>query len=122
MLRVNQNPSRRSLAVAVPTVLGTATVPMAAAESTATLEEITVTATRREATVQAIPFNIAAVSGQALVTRGVAELVESHQLEIKTQRDFRSDRASIAVLPPIRVPSNRGKVNLLKNLSIFLNR
>ncbi len=76
MLRVNQNPSRRSLAVAVATVLGTATVPMAAAESTATLEEITVTATRREASVQDIPFNIAAVSGQELVTRGVGELAD----------------------------------------------
>jgi hypothetical protein len=53
------------------------------------------------------------VSRNILESRGVPELVESQQLEIKTQRDFRSDRASIAVLPPIRVPSNRGKINLV---------
>ena len=53
------------------------------------------------------------VSRNILESRGVPELVESQQLEIKTQRDFRSDSASIAVLPPIRVPSNRGKINLV---------
>lgn len=46
-------------------------------------------------------------------SRGVPEIVESAQLEVKTQRDFRADRASISVLPPVRVPANRGKLNLI---------
>jgi hypothetical protein len=48
-----------------------------------------------------------------LESRGVPELVESAQDAIKRQWDFRTDRASIAVLPPIRVPANRGKLNLI---------
>jgi hypothetical protein len=48
-----------------------------------------------------------------LESRGVPELVESAQDAIKRQWDFRTDRASIAVLPPVRVPANRGKVNLI---------
>jgi hypothetical protein len=48
-----------------------------------------------------------------LESRGVPELLESAQLEIKTQRDYRSDRSSIATLPPVRVPANRGKLNLI---------
>ena len=48
-----------------------------------------------------------------LESRGVPEIVESAQQEIKIQRDYRSDRSSIAVLPPVRVPANRGKLNLV---------
>lgn len=53
------------------------------------------------------------VSRCLLEARGIPEIVETSQEEIKIQRDFRSDRASIAVLPPVRVPSNRGKINLV---------
>ena len=48
-----------------------------------------------------------------LESRGIPEIVQSSQEEIKIQRDYRSDRSSIAVLPPVRVPSNRGKINLV---------
>lgn len=48
-----------------------------------------------------------------LESRGIPELVESAQEEIKIQRDYRSDRSSIAVLPPVRVPANRGKLSLV---------
>ena len=48
-----------------------------------------------------------------LESRGVPEIVESAQEEIKIQRDYRSDRSSIAVLPPVRVPANRGKLSLV---------
>lgn len=53
------------------------------------------------------------VSRCLLESRGVPELIESAQQEIKTQRDFRADRAAISVLPPVRVPANRGKVNMI---------
>jgi len=53
------------------------------------------------------------ISRNLLESRGVPELLESQQYEIKTQRDFRSDRAAVAVLPPVRVPANRGKLNLI---------
>jgi hypothetical protein len=53
------------------------------------------------------------VSRCLLESRGVPEILESAQLEIKTQRDYRSDRASISTLPPVRVPANRGKVNMI---------
>lgn len=46
-------------------------------------------------------------------SRGVPEIVESAQNEIKIQRDYRADRSSIAVLPPVRVPANRGKLSLV---------
>lgn len=48
-----------------------------------------------------------------LESRGIPELVESAQEEIKIQRDYRADRSSIAVLPPVRVPANRGKLSLV---------
>ena len=53
------------------------------------------------------------ISRNLLESRGVPELLESQQYEIKTQRDFRSDRSAVAVLPPVRVPANRGKLNLI---------
>ena len=53
------------------------------------------------------------VSRCLLEARGVPELLESQQQEIKTQRDYRSDRAAVSVLPPVRVPANRGKLNLI---------
>jgi hypothetical protein len=52
-------------------------------------------------------------SRNLLESRGIPELVATQQTEIKTQRDYRSDRASIAILPPVRVPANRGKIELV---------
>jgi hypothetical protein len=52
-------------------------------------------------------------SRNLLESRGIPELVHTSQQEIKTQRDYRSDRASIAILPPVRVPANRGKIELV---------
>lgn len=39
-------------------------------------------------------------SRNLLESRGIPELVHTSQSEIKTQRDYRADRASIAILPP----------------------
>jgi len=52
-------------------------------------------------------------SRNLLESRGIPELVHTSQGEIKTQRDYRADRASIAILPPVRVPANRGKLELV---------
>lgn len=52
-------------------------------------------------------------STSILESRGIPEIVDSHQREIKTQRDYRADRSSIAILPPVKVPANRGKMKLL---------
>ena len=48
-----------------------------------------------------------------LESRGIPELVQTAQEEIKIQRDYRADRASISILPPVRVPANRGKFDLV---------
>lgn len=45
--------------------------------------------------------------------RGIPEIVSTMQQEIKQQRDYRADRASIAILPPLKVPANRGKLDLI---------
>jgi hypothetical protein len=45
--------------------------------------------------------------------RGVPELVATQQSEIKVQRDYRSDRASLTILPPLKVPANRGKMEIV---------
>ena len=47
-----------------------------------------------------------------LQSRGVPTIAESWQQEIKAQRDARTDRTSISVLPPIIVPPNRGNTKL----------
>lgn len=47
-----------------------------------------------------------------LDARGVPELVMTQQNEIKIQRDARSDRTSIATLPPVGVPASRGALQL----------
>ena len=41
------------------------------------------------------------------------EICQTAQNEIKTQRDFRVDAASLSVLPPVRVPANSGKFDLV---------
>ena len=46
-------------------------------------------------------------------SRGIPELLCTQQTEIKTQRDFRSDRASLTILPPLKVPANRGKLDIV---------
>lgn len=43
-----------------------------------------------------------------LESRGVPEIADTWQREIKTQRDARTDRTNISVLPPIMVPPSRG--------------
>jgi len=48
-----------------------------------------------------------------LESRGIPEITQTAQEEIKIQRDYRADRASISILPPIRVPANRGKFDLV---------
>lgn len=48
-----------------------------------------------------------------LESRGIPELVHTAQNEIKIQRDFRADRASISILPPLKVPASRGKFDLV---------
>jgi hypothetical protein len=48
-----------------------------------------------------------------LESRGVPEICQSAQDEIKIQRDMRGDRASLTTLPPLRVPANRGKMELI---------
>lgn len=44
--------------------------------------------------------------------RGIAEQAEPWQQELKVQRDYRSDRASITVLPPIKEPLHRAGAKL----------
>jgi outer membrane receptor protein involved in Fe transport len=72
VLRVSTQLRRSPLALAVASVLGAA--PVVEASAAEMLEEIVVTATRREANVQDIPFNIAAIGGADLEARGVREL------------------------------------------------
>ncbi len=48
-----------------------------------------------------------------LESRGIPEIVQTAQEEIKVQRDFRVDRASISILPPLKTPAARGKFDLV---------
>jgi hypothetical protein len=48
-----------------------------------------------------------------LESRGIPELVQTAQEEIKVQRDARVDSTSLQTLPPLRVPANRGKFDLV---------
>jgi len=47
-----------------------------------------------------------------LESRGVPTIADTWEKEVKCQRDARSDRTSISVLPPILVPASRGAMNL----------
>ena len=72
--------SRTCLSLAVTAaVAGTAAAPQAraqGAERTAVLEEIVVTATRRSQTTQDVPYNITAVTGETLESRGIASVAD----------------------------------------------
>lgn len=46
-------------------------------------------------------------------SRGVPEILTTHQNEIKVQRDSRTDRTSIATLPPVKVPASRADKQLV---------
>jgi hypothetical protein len=45
-------------------------------------------------------------------SRGVAELAQTWQNELKVQRDARTDRTAVTVLPPLIVPARRGATRL----------
>ena len=53
-------------------------------------------------------------------SRGIPEIVSTMQQEIKSQRDYRADRASISILPPLKVPANRGKLDIILGPAIQL--
>ena len=63
------------LAAAIATVLGGTYVSAALAQSTQ-IEEIVVTASRRETTIQELPFNIAAIGGERLEQQRLTNLTE----------------------------------------------
>ena len=48
-----------------------------------------------------------------LESRGIPEICQTAQEEIKIQRDARVDATSLSIIPPIRVPANRGKFDLV---------
>jgi hypothetical protein len=48
-----------------------------------------------------------------LESRGVPEIVQTAQEEVKIQRDMRGDRASIVTLPPLKTSAARGKMDLI---------
>ena len=71
--------SRTCVSVAVTAAVAAAAVPEAFAQDTeraAVLEEIVVTATRRAQTTQDVPYNITAVTGEILESRGIANVTD----------------------------------------------
>src|SRR5215510_1264416 len=48
-------------------------------------------------------------SRSALESRGIGDIADTAQAEIKVQRDSRNDRTSISTIPPLTVPLGRGK-------------
>jgi len=44
--------------------------------------------------------------------RSVPSRIETQQQEVKTQRDYRADRASVSIMPPVKVPMARANVKL----------
>ena len=48
-------------------------------------------------------------SRSILESRGIGDIADTAQQEIKTQRDSRNDRTSISTIPPLLVPLGRGK-------------
>lgn len=49
----------------------------------------------------------------AMESRGVSDIIATHQGEIKVQRDARTDRTSLATLPPTIVPAGRAGNRML---------
>ncbi|HEY8522051.1 MAG TPA: TonB-dependent receptor [Gammaproteobacteria bacterium] len=64
------------LAAAVAAMLGAGASPGAFAQGAGPIEEFLVTASRRETTVQELPFNIAALSGETLERQRLTNLIE----------------------------------------------
>jgi hypothetical protein len=60
-----------------------------------------------------VPLVRERVKRRLIESRGVPEITFSQQNDIKRARDFRNDRADIEILPPFRVPLNRGKMQIL---------
>jgi len=60
-----------------------------------------------------IPLVRERIKRRLIESRGMPELLKTHQNDIKRARDFRNDRADIEILPPFRVPASRGKVQIL---------
>jgi len=70
-------PGRSFIAMTVAAAGLQCAVPAAIAQTKPALEEIVVTATRREQTVQEIPFNISAVSGDTLERANINDSIEA---------------------------------------------
>ena len=47
-------------------------------------------------------------SRSVIESRGVGDIEQTHQSEVKNQRDSRNDRTSLGTLPPLQVPLGRG--------------
>jgi hypothetical protein len=56
-----------------------------------------------------VEFRFEVLARNLLQSRGIPELMETVQNELKAQRDSRIDRTSISTLPPMKVPANRGR-------------
>src|ERR1700730_13550898 len=78
--RQNEQGRRPLLAAAIAVALGTAPQVYAATEPGETLEEVVVTANRREQNVLDVPYNISAVSGPTLSNAGVTNLSDISRL------------------------------------------
>jgi hypothetical protein len=60
----------------------------------------------------AVPFVRFQTERLLIENSGVPEKVDTQQAEIKTQRDYRVDRSSIAILPPVEIPQTRQNLKL----------